>query len=166
MRRHLSVLFAFCFVALRSFAAITGVVMTNDGQPISGARVSIRAFESTDAARVRLLSATPEAVPLLSAQTDSKGTFSLESPKDATVDLSIVARGYEPQQRRIERDEEVGAIVLTKAETRKATVTAGGKPVPNALVVINYRNQRGGLVNEVLIFDGDLVREGHGTYLS
>ncbi|BBX34988.1 hypothetical protein MMAG44476_32627 [Mycolicibacterium mageritense DSM 44476 = CIP 104973] len=32
-------------------------------------------------------------------------------------------------------------------------------------LVINYRNQRGGLVNEVLIFDGNLVREGHGTYL-
>ena len=32
-------------------------------------------------------------------------------------------------------------------------------------VVINYRNQLGGLVNEVRIFDGDLVREGHGTYL-
>ncbi|OKH64244.1 polyketide cyclase [Mycobacterium sp. SWH-M5] len=32
-------------------------------------------------------------------------------------------------------------------------------------LVIQYRNQRGGLVNEVLIFDGDLVREGHGTYL-
>lgn len=33
-------------------------------------------------------------------------------------------------------------------------------------LVINYRNHLGGLVNEVLIFDGDgLVREGHGTYL-
>jgi ketosteroid isomerase-like protein len=32
-------------------------------------------------------------------------------------------------------------------------------------IVIHYRNQRGGLVNEVLIFDGDRVREGHGTYL-
>ena len=32
-------------------------------------------------------------------------------------------------------------------------------------LVINYRNQRGGLVNEVLIFDGALVVEGHGTYL-
>ncbi|ROS38217.1 nuclear transport factor 2 family protein [Amycolatopsis thermoflava] len=32
-------------------------------------------------------------------------------------------------------------------------------------VVINYRNQKGGLVNEVLHFDGPLVREGHGTYL-
>jgi ketosteroid isomerase-like protein len=34
-----------------------------------------------------------------------------------------------------------------------------------SLLVINYRNQRGGLVNEVLMFDGALVREGHGTYL-
>jgi hypothetical protein len=32
-------------------------------------------------------------------------------------------------------------------------------------IVINYRNQKGGLVNEVLIFDGELVRQGHGTYL-
>lgn len=33
-------------------------------------------------------------------------------------------------------------------------------------LVINYRNHLGGLVNEVLTFDGDgLVREGHGTYL-
>ncbi|MET0701038.1 MAG: nuclear transport factor 2 family protein [Mycobacterium sp.] len=32
-------------------------------------------------------------------------------------------------------------------------------------LVLNYRNERGGLVNEVLNFDGDLVRDGHGTYL-
>ena len=35
-----------------------------------------------------------------------------------------------------------------------------------SVVVINYRNQAGGLVNEVLMFDGDLIREGHGTYLA
>jgi hypothetical protein len=33
------------------------------------------------------------------------------------------------------------------------------------LIVINYRNQKGGLVNEVMRFDGRLVVEGHGTYL-
>ena len=35
-----------------------------------------------------------------------------------------------------------------------------------SMLVINYRNQRGQLVNEVLAFDVDLVREGHGTYLN
>ena len=33
------------------------------------------------------------------------------------------------------------------------------------VLVINYRNQKGNLVNEVLAFDGDLVRWGHATYL-
>jgi len=31
-------------------------------------------------------------------------------------------------------------------------------------LVINYRNQKGALVSEVLTFDGPVVREGHGTY--
>jgi ketosteroid isomerase-like protein len=31
-------------------------------------------------------------------------------------------------------------------------------------LVINYRNQAGGRVNEVLKFEGSLVIEGHGTY--
>lgn len=31
-------------------------------------------------------------------------------------------------------------------------------------VVINYRNQAGQLVNEILSFDGGLVVAGHGTY--
>jgi hypothetical protein len=34
-------------------------------------------------------------------------------------------------------------------------------------LVIHYRNQKGGLVNEVLLFSPDgLVREGYGTYLA
>ena len=138
MHRHLCALLAFCFAALPSLGAITGVVMTGDGQPISGARVSIRAFETSEATRSRLLSAAPEAVPLASAQTDAKGTFSLESPKEPTVDLLIYARGYEPVAHTIERDEEVGAVVLQKSEMRKGSVTAAGKGVPNALVIVNY----------------------------
>jgi hypothetical protein len=33
-------------------------------------------------------------------------------------------------------------------------------------LVINYRNQAGGEVCEVLTFDGRLVSEGHGTYFA
>lgn len=33
-------------------------------------------------------------------------------------------------------------------------------------LVINYKNQKGGLVSEVLVFDHNMVKEGHGTYLS
>jgi hypothetical protein len=34
-----------------------------------------------------------------------------------------------------------------------------------SILVINYRNERGALVNEVLEFERGLVRRGHGTYL-
>jgi ketosteroid isomerase-like protein len=33
------------------------------------------------------------------------------------------------------------------------------------VLVISYRNQRGGLVDEVLVFSDGLVVQGHGTYL-
>jgi hypothetical protein len=38
--------------------------------------------------------------------------------------------------------------------------------VGQTTLVLNYRNQSGGLVNEVLTFDGHLVMSGHGTYLA
>jgi hypothetical protein len=40
-----------------------------------------------------------------------------------------------------------------------------GVYVGASVLVINYRNQGGTLVNEVLEFEGELVRRGHGTYL-
>ncbi|HKR66276.1 MAG TPA: carboxypeptidase regulatory-like domain-containing protein [Thermoanaerobaculia bacterium] len=140
MRRPLLALatLVLCLAALPSFAAINGTLMTSDGQPVAGARVSIFAYESSEARRARLLSATPEAVPLATGQTDAKGSFSLASPKDAVVELAIYARGYAPVQRRVERDEEVGAITTMKVDMQSGSVTAGGKPVAGALVVIGY----------------------------
>ena len=70
---------------------------------------------------------------------------------------------------------ETGGVVRGKAALRDYWVTALDR-LPDlhfdvidvyrgeSLVVINYRNHRGDSVNEVLMFDGDLVREGHGTY--
>jgi ketosteroid isomerase-like protein len=69
-----------------------------------------------------------------------------------------------------------GGVVRGKAALRHYWTTALGM-LPDlhfevvgvyrgeSTLVINYRNERGGLVNEVLVFDGGLVREGHGTYL-
>jgi hypothetical protein len=137
MNRRLSwSLLASCLVAARSFAAITGVIMSSDGAPIANARVSIRAHESYEAQRARLMSATPEPVALSTTQTDAKGTFALPSPKEPVVHLAVFARGYEPVQRPIERDEEVGAISLFKAPMRKGSITAGGKAVAGATVAL------------------------------
>jgi len=132
------IVFALLTCAVPIFAAVTGTVMTPDGQAITGARVSVFALETPEARRARLLSANPEAVPLSSTQTDSKGRFTLDSPKDAIADLRVVMRGYEPWQRRIERDEDAGAIALSKADMKSGSVKANGKPVANAVVVLSY----------------------------
>ena len=64
------------------------------------------------------------------------------------------------------------ASKLTELTTNEVSGLAGavhfdvvGVYRGESLLVINYRNERGGLVNEVLAFDGGLVRAGHGTYL-
>lgn len=136
--RHLAAVAALALLACPALAAVTGSVMTADGAPIAGARVSVYAPELPQARRVRLLSQTPARVPVESVQTDAKGAFSLTSPKDPVVEFRVDAAGYEPVARRIERDEDTGALVLTKRETRKGAVTAGGKPVPNATVLLSY----------------------------
>jgi protocatechuate 3,4-dioxygenase beta subunit len=127
-----------CFAALSAAAAINGTVMSGDGLPIANAKVSIFGSEMPEAGGARLLSASPEEVPLATAQTDAKGSFSLASPKEPVVYLAVYVRGYAPTERRVEREEEVGAIVLAKAETVSGSVTAGGKPVAGATVVIHY----------------------------
>jgi ketosteroid isomerase-like protein len=72
---------------------------------------------------------------------------------------------------------ESGGVVRGKAALRDYWTTALSQQADlqfdvigvysgESTLVINYRNHRGQLVNEVLTFDGDgLVREGHGTYL-
>jgi large repetitive protein len=136
--RHFAAALAFALLAMPVLAAITGSVMTIDGAPVAGARVSYSTLELPEARMARLLSQTPVRVPAESTQTDAKGAFSLPSPKDAVVELRIEAAGYEPTTRRVERDEDAGAIALTLRESRKGTITSGGKPVPNATVVISY----------------------------
>ena len=114
--------------------------MTPDGAPVAGAKVTVLPLEAPEARRLRLLSASPQPVPLLTATTDARGNWSLESPKEPVVDLRITAAGFDPLQRRIERDEEVGAIALVKSETRSGTIRAAGKPVAGATVVLTYGN--------------------------
>lgn len=135
--RHILALFL-SLLSLPVFAAVTGSVMTSDGAPVANARVLIHAIETPEARRTRLLSDKPELVPLATVQTDAKGSFSLPSPKEPVVDIRVEMRGYETLSRRIERDEDLGAILLSKREMQKGSVTAGGKPVANALVVVSF----------------------------
>ncbi|HEX7709253.1 MAG TPA: carboxypeptidase-like regulatory domain-containing protein, partial [Thermoanaerobaculia bacterium] len=119
-------------------AALTGTVMNMDGQPVAGARITIHGYESEEARRERLLSATPERPSLAAVETDSKGNFTFESPESPVVLLAVSAPGYVPATRLVERDEFAGVIPLTAASMKQGTVRAGGKPLADAIVVARF----------------------------
>jgi protocatechuate 3,4-dioxygenase beta subunit len=135
LRARLAFAAAILSLAAPSFASITGTVMDHDGRPIAGARVAIYAVETLDARRTRLLSKTPERTPISSATSDSKGSFSLTSPKEAVVDLRAEAKGFGLDQLRVERDDDAVTIMLPTAPAKQGTVTANGKPVAGATVM-------------------------------
>ena len=121
--------------ASSALAAISGTVINSDGQPVAGAKVSMYAPETLEARRVRLMSTTPERAPLATRQTDSRGNFSFDTPKEPVVDLRIEAVGFAPDALRLLSDDESGAIALMAAPTQKGTITSNGKPVAGATVV-------------------------------
>jgi len=123
-------------VSLPAFAAITGTVINLDGQPVGGAKISAFALESLDARRARLTSADPARKPLATTTSDSKGNFSIDAPKNSVVDLRFEAAGFAPQNERAAADDDTGVIQLLAAQMKQATVTANGKPVANAQVLV------------------------------
>ena len=101
MRKHLLPLLSLLIV-IPAAASISGVVITTDGQPIAGAKISIYAPETIEAHRVRLFSKSANRTPLSSKQTDSKGTFVFDSPKDqSVVDVQVEATGFAPESVRL-----------------------------------------------------------------
>ena len=135
MRTIVSLASVCLFAAMSASAAISGYVMNSDGQAIAGAKVESFALETVDAERARLVSATPERKALASAESDARGKFTLESPKDPVAVLRVSAPGYAPAAYRVERDEEAGALILAPAETKTGRVLSNGKPVAGAKVI-------------------------------
>jgi protocatechuate 3,4-dioxygenase beta subunit len=134
-RMHLPFIAFAVFTAFPSFAAITGTVMTSEGLPVAGATIALLKPETPDARLNRLLSKTPLRAAIVTAESDSKGNFSIDPGKEPVVDLRVEARGYAPEALRLAADDEAGAIALEAATVRKGTVMSGGRPVAGAVVV-------------------------------
>lgn len=135
MRRILLALFAL-LVCLPAGAAITGVAVNPDGQPVVGAKVSLCAPETVEARRERLMSKTPARPALATMATDSKGTFRFDVPKNQpVVDVQVEANGFAPETIRLLADDDAGAVALIPAPMQRGTITASGKPVAGATVV-------------------------------
>ena len=135
MRRFATALLLL-LVSLSLHAAITGTLVNSDGQPIAGARVSIYPLELPEAALVRVSSKTPDRTAIAQTTSDTKGRFSIPSPKDAVVAVAVSAAGFAPASLRAERDDELGAILMNAAAMTTGRITAAGKPVAGAKVIL------------------------------
>jgi len=137
IRRLLCISFVLSSLAVPLHAAVTGTVINIDGKAVTGAKVSLFAPELIAAQGPRLQSADPQRTPLATVTTDSGGKFTLDVPKDQIiVDVRVEAAGYAPSGNRYAADDEAGAILLAQAAPVRGTITANGKPVPNATVAI------------------------------
>lgn len=136
MRARLIALALFSLFTIPTLAAVTGTLMNSEGQPVGGAKISLFAVETIGAQRARLVSATPQRTAIVTGQSDSKGNFKVEVPAaEPTVQVQIEAKGFAPELVSAERDEDIGAMALVAAETKRGTITAGGKAVANATVI-------------------------------
>jgi hypothetical protein len=116
-----------------AFAGTAGVVFSITGEPVAGVEVTAFRPEAPDAQRARLMAGKKRAA-LASATTDDAGAFTIDAKVDGVIELIAVRDGYVPA-----REVALGAddvmFELRPAKARKGRVSAGGKPVADALVV-------------------------------
>lgn len=115
-------------------AAIQGTLITQDGAAIAGGSIAAFGFETEEARYERWL-AGKERTALASATSDSKGNFALDA-KAPVVIVVAQANGFAPRSFMASMDESLGPIDLLSVPAKRGLVTAGGKPVQGASVII------------------------------
>jgi len=118
-----------------AYAAVTGTIISTEGQAISGAKVAAYGAETIEERLRRLSGPRDERVPIVETVSDAKGDFSLDTKKEPAATLLISAAGFAPASFLVTNNEDTGPIALTVATLRKGRVTAGGKGIPEASVV-------------------------------
>jgi hypothetical protein len=115
-------------------AAVRGVVLDENANPVVGAAVAALTPESTRQLRSRILGEGGDPEPLARTVTDSAGRFMLELPRRRVAKLVFTAPGRGEKTVDAGADEDIGVIVLRPFETRRGKVTAAGRPVAGAKV--------------------------------
>lgn len=122
--------------AVASFV-LSGQVVTETGAPVEGASVEVTKSRSGYEQGLRWLDEEPEPEVLDATVTDETGWYRVEVPRPGMWRVAVDAPGYVPMERRPEAyvgEERLATVTLVPDAGLPVTVTAAGKPLPNARV--------------------------------
>lgn len=120
-------------LSLPASAAVGGRVVAPDGTPLPS--IEVVAVHPQPSGMAMLTATVAE--PLAIAKTAADGTFSLDVNRHGVVELRVRADGYVPFDLLVPTDEPAGVLRLEKASLVSGRVTAGGKPVAGAKVLVS-----------------------------
>jgi protocatechuate 3,4-dioxygenase beta subunit len=122
-------------VSLPGRGAITGTVIGSDGRALARARVAAFALETAEEQRARWVSSDPARKPLVTVVSDSSGSFAID-PKVPVADLRIEMAGQTGVSVRAAANEDAGVLQVPMQPLVRAVITANGKPLPGATVIV------------------------------
>jgi hypothetical protein len=115
-------------------AAVTGSLLDESGKPLAGAR--IRAWQCDDSATFyqRVRSATAWSQPLVTTESKSDGTFTIDTKGAGRIDILVDTPGRQYVVLESVNGEDVGALSLVPGSMRRGRVTAGGNAASKARI--------------------------------
>ncbi len=132
--RRIPIAAATILLALALHADVRGTLITADGAPVVGGRIQLFTASATSE-QLEAWRAGKELEPIATAQSDSKGNFKVEIAKSGNYVLAVTASGYAPTGIETTGTEDLGGLLMRRAAMKMGRVTAGGKPVADAVVV-------------------------------
>lgn len=117
-------------------AAVSGRVVDQDGKPLAGVRVRAFPLEPTSTFQARLLSDKPERAPSATFETKEDGAFTIDT-KAPVAEILFDAPNRELLTLNAADADDLGSILLRKVAMKRGRVTANGKGVAGAMVVID-----------------------------
>src|ERR1044071_629296 len=132
--RHLTITPTLLLVAPLLHAAITGSIVDPNGNAVAGATVRAYPVETRPDLIRRIVSGKTDVQPLATAKTSDTGDFRLDKVGQPTFELVAELPGRETITRFTADGEDV-TLMMREVKPRRIKVTAGGKPVANAIVL-------------------------------
>ncbi len=119
-------------------AATSGVIVSRSGAPIADATVTVRRAQAVTDRRASVLA--DSSVTIATTTTSENGTFTFDAKLDGIYALDVASDGFAPATTPILAGSTDLSFMLDAAPPRKGRVTASGKPVANARVIVSQED--------------------------